>query len=164
MCDSLSSPVLKAASAAVFSLPDAGGVILTPSSSPQTEASYCNSPKRKERGDSTEPDVNKKKLRTNAFEEEDRKGGDPSGDGNEESAPAAALDGETEEKAGDKLVEPSNTPDEGNSPILAEAPKRPITPPPMVIPSIFVPRSEDSSTDDAEFEGCVVQPGKRPSK
>jgi hypothetical protein len=164
MCDNLSSPVLKAASATVFNLPDAGGVMLTPNSSPQTEAGYCNSPKRKEREDSTELEVNKKKLRTNAFDDEDRKSGDPSGDGNEESGPAAVLDREIKEKAEDKPAGPSNTPDEGNSPILAEAPKRPITPPPMVTPSVFVPRSGESSTEDAEFEGCVVHPGKRSSK
>lgn len=113
--------------------------------------------------DGTEPEVNKKDLRTNAFDEDDRESGNPSSDGKEESGPPSALDGETKQKAEDKSAGPSNTPYEGNLPILAKAPTRPITPPPppFVFPSVFVPRSGESSTEDVEFEGCVVRFDKR---
>jgi len=134
--------------------------MLTPDSLPQIVTSYGNSPKRKDREDSAEPETNIKKPRTDAPDDEDGERRNPPGDGKYQSVAAAALDREAEREVEDEPAGPVNTTDEGKPPVPAETCERSISPPPLAIPSIFSPRLWGRSTEDDEFDGCVVHPDK----
>jgi hypothetical protein len=136
--------------------------MVAPDSPPQTVVSHSNSPKRKAREDSTEPETNGKKPRIDAPNDEDREKGDrPSpapGDGENESGAAANLDAPTERGAEDKPAGPANSADQGGLPVPAGRTSRPTTPPPFGFSSIFSMLRNEQSTDE-EFDGCVIDLG-----